>query len=71
MGLTNCGRSYPERVWLRAVPFWIVERSREIAEREKKKKNKNESERGEGGLGRGASSRLFLLAPVSLLAVFK
>ena len=34
---------------LQAVPFWIVERSREIAERE----NEKRSERAEGGLGRG------------------
>ena len=44
---------------LQAVPFWIVDRSREIAEREKK------LERTSGG-GPGVSTRLFLLAPVSL-----
>ena len=41
---------------LQAVPFWIVERSREIAEREKTGANER----------RGLGPRLFLLAPVSL-----
>ena len=55
---------------LQAVPFWIVERSREIAEREK-----NESERAEGGLGRGGkkgkgkeSASLSFISPRSSLA---
>ena len=51
---------------LQAVPFWIVERSREIGKRDKTGAN----ERREG-LGRGVkkgkvSSHLFVLAPVSL-----
>ena len=34
------------RARLQAVPFWIVERSREIAEREKKKNQERTSGRG-------------------------
>ena len=60
---------------LQAVPFWIVADSREVAQNSWARKNG--SERAEGGLGRGGkkkifpasspvSSRLFLLAPVSL-----
>ena len=44
---------------LQAVPFWIVERSREIAEREKTGANERRGAWGE-------ASRLVLLAPVSL-----
>ena len=43
-----------------AVPFWIVGRSREIAEREKPGANERRGAWGE------ISSRLFLLGPVSL-----
>ena len=58
------------RLKLQAVPFWIVEGSREIAEREKK----NWRERVEDSLGRvrkkekgkERDSCLLLLAPVSL-----
>ena len=53
-----------------AVPFWLVERSREIAEREKTGANERRGAWGEAGK-RGkekkpVSSRLFLLTPVSL-----
>ena len=46
---------------LQAVPFWIVGRSREIAERENTGANK-----WRGAWVEAVSSRLFLLAPVSL-----
>ena len=43
-------RTNTQKNRLQAVPFWIVERSREIAEREK-----NWSEQAEGDLGRGGT----------------
>ena len=45
---------------LQAVPFWIVERSREIGKCDKTGANEHRE-----GLGR-VSSHLFVLAPVSL-----
>ena len=50
-------------VRLQAVPFWIVERSSEIAERSAIKTGGNERR---GAWGDPVSSHLFLLAPVSL-----
>ena len=55
---------------LQAVPFWIVERSREIASAKiKKRANERKGAWGEAekrGKEKKVSSRLFLLAPVSL-----
>ena len=58
--------SYKHR--LQAVPFWIVERSREIAEREKTGANERRWTWGEAFFPASppVSSRLFFLAPVSL-----
>ena len=46
----------PQRLVVQAVPFWIVERSSEIADREKTVTNERGGGGG-GGLGRGRKKR--------------